>query len=369
MNINYHPIPPESKEQAVFFAYVRRKLMLKLFVLVIVVSFLSPTVMMAETLRIAFGSCFEQDTGDPAIWQSISAMTPDLFLFLGDNVYVDSDNPEKFARDYKTLLSNKGVSQLMKQTAIMATWDDHDYGLNDGGKHFSAKTIAKKAFVSAFNYSEINRIPDDQGIYHSRILPLADKTIRVIMLDTRWYRDDLLMHRLSEEDRARFELGPYRPHWDTSKTLLGDQQWAWLEQTLSEQVALNIIVTSIQFIAENTAWEIWANFPHERQRLIELIREHGFGKTVFLSGDVHRGEMSAMQLGDWQLFDLTTGPLNSVSYPGKPNIHRIGGVYSQHNFGMLKIEIEQNSLLVNAGLYNTQGDLLEQHHIPLLQED
>ena len=343
--------------------------MLKLLALLIILPLFAPSVLLADTLRIAFGSCFEQDTNDPEIWQSISAQDPDLFLFLGDNVYVDSDEPEKFTRDYGTLLGNPGVRQLMNQTDILAIWDDHDYGLNDGGKHFTAKETAKRAFVSAFNYPEINNIPDGQGIYHGRTVALADKTIRVIMLDTRWYRDDLLEHQLSEEDRARFELGPYRPHWDTSKTLVGAEQWAWLEETISKPADLNIIVTSIQFISENTAWEIWANFPHERQRLLELIRLHAYGKTVFLSGDVHRGEASAMQLNDWMLYDITTGPLNSETYPGKPNIHRVGEVYSEHNFGMLNIAIENNRLSVSAGLYNTQGKLLGHYEIPLLHED
>ena len=343
--------------------------MRKLLQRIIIILLLVPSVMLADSLRIAFGSCFEQDRNDPEIWRSISSKSPDLFLFLGDNVYVDSDRPEKFTKDYGTLLANNGVRKLMNQTDIMAIWDDHDYGLNDGGKHFAAKEIAKRAFVSAFNYAEIKNIPDGQGIYHSRNLSINDKTIRVIMLDTRWYRDDLLEHQLSEEDRADFELGPYRPHWDSSKTLLGSEQWAWLEETISKPADLNIIVTSIQFISENTAWEIWANFPHERQRLLELIHENAFGKTVFLSGDVHRGEASAMQLNDWMLYDITTGPLNSEVYPGKPNIHRVGKVFSEHNFGILDIAIENDELKLSAGLYNIYGKLLEQYEIPLLQED
>ena len=112
----------------------------------------------------------------------------------------------------------------------MATWDDHDYGDNDGGKEFSAKQVAKAAFVKAFDYPEIQGIPKDQGIYHSRMVEVAGKSVQIIVLDTRWYRDPLLENRLSETTRERFELGPYRPHLDESKQLLGDSQWQWLEQ-------------------------------------------------------------------------------------------------------------------------------------------
>jgi alkaline phosphatase D len=33
----------------------------------------------------------------------------------------------------------------------MAVWDDHDYGVNDGGGDFPAKEISRKAFLDFFN--------------------------------------------------------------------------------------------------------------------------------------------------------------------------------------------------------------------------
>lgn len=319
----------------------------------------------ANELKIAFSSCYEQDKYNLPIWQAIKAKQPNVFVFLGDNAYIDSEDPKKFTADYKALMANPGIQALKEKTNIMAIWDDHDYGENDGGKNFAAKDIAKAAFIEAFDYPEINNLPKEQGIFHSRTLMLGDKKVRLIMLDTRWYRDDLLTHNLSEDDRWSFELGPYKPHTQTDKTLLGSEQWQWLEGIMAEPVDLNIIATSIQFISEYTAWEIWANFPHERQRMLDLIRKHSFGRTLFISGDVHRGETSMMELDESALFDVTAGPLSSKAYPAKPNVHRYGGAFIEYNFGMLTITETDGALSVKTGLYNNTGDVLEEFAVPV----
>ena len=323
----------------------------------------------SETIqyKIAFGSCYDHNIQNLPIWNAINNNKPELFIFMGDNAYIDSGDPDKFERDYASVFRNPGIKKLKSQSQLMATWDDHDYGLQDGGKEFEAKDIAKQAFVRAFDYPEIQNIPDGQGIYHSRKITIGSKVIRVIMLDTRWYRDALLWNSLDEETRERFELGPYRPHLDESKTLLGKAQWHWLENTLKEPVDLNIIVSSIQFVSENTAWEVWANFPHERNHMLKLLEKYTAGKVLFLSGDVHRGEISALPVNDWILMDITSSGLSAHLYPGKPNIHRLGKAYPEYNFGMLVIEDTGDKLTVKSGLFDNNGRVLEQHQVPLNQ--
>ena len=55
----------------------------------------------AETYKIAFGSCLDQDYPQP-IWQSIKKENIDSFIFLGDNVYGDipSGNLNKMKKAY-----------------------------------------------------------------------------------------------------------------------------------------------------------------------------------------------------------------------------------------------------------------------------
>jgi len=319
----------------------------------------------AEEIRIAFGSCYDQNKPSEHIWNVIADKKPDLMLLAGDNLYIDSVDPKVFEASYNSLKTNKGFQKLLKQTTIMATWDDHDYGLQDGGKEFKAKQIAKKYFIDFFGYSELQNIAKEDGVQHSREIKVGQKTVRIIMLDTRWYRDGLEFNKLSAATRERFELGPYIPSLDKSKTLLGERQWSWLESILAKPVDLNIIVSSIQFISEYTAWELWANFPHERERMLKLLNRYSRNKAVIISGDVHRAEISMITMDGWDLYDITASGLTSAVYPAKPNVRRIGKAYSVHNFGMFYLEDSQQGLKLRATLNDAQGVELSSMNISL----
>ena len=60
---------------------------------------------------------------------------PDLFVWLGDNIYVDTyDKPERFEQLYGQLGANPRYQKLKAACPQLAVWDDHDYGLNDGDR-------------------------------------------------------------------------------------------------------------------------------------------------------------------------------------------------------------------------------------------
>ena len=46
-----------------------------------------------DRMTIAFGSCVHQDRPQP-IWSAVLADDPDVFVFLGDNIYGDSEDPQ-----------------------------------------------------------------------------------------------------------------------------------------------------------------------------------------------------------------------------------------------------------------------------------
>src|SRR5262245_26319701 len=83
----------------------------------------------APVRRIAFGSCLGQDGVQP-IWKHVLAAKPDVFVFLGDNVYADTTDPVELRAAYAKLDAQPGYRQLKRTTRVLATWDDHDYGRN-----------------------------------------------------------------------------------------------------------------------------------------------------------------------------------------------------------------------------------------------
>src|SRR5207244_504444 len=95
--------------------------------------------------RIAFGSCADQVKPQP-IWDAILAYRPELFIFAGDNVYGDFNTAEaaNLKRAYELAGSIAGYAKLRDTIAHLAVWDDHDYGINDGGGDFPPKRMAKE---------------------------------------------------------------------------------------------------------------------------------------------------------------------------------------------------------------------------------
>src|SRR5438128_6140437 len=83
--------------------------------------------------RIAFGSCARQDKPQP-IWEPIVATRPDIYLSLGDTIYGDTVDMALMKKKYDMLAAIPGWQKLTKTCPILATWDDHDYGVNDGGE-------------------------------------------------------------------------------------------------------------------------------------------------------------------------------------------------------------------------------------------
>jgi alkaline phosphatase D len=100
-----------------------------------------------EVQRIAFGSCAREERPQP-IWHAIADQNPQVFLFLGDNIYADSDDMNVHRADYARLGAVLGFQRLCRQgTAVLATWDDHDYGKNDAGVEWTAKREAQAVFL------------------------------------------------------------------------------------------------------------------------------------------------------------------------------------------------------------------------------
>ena len=65
-------------------------------------------------------------------------------------------------------------------------------------------------------------------------------TLQVILLDTRTFRDPV-----TENDGSGKR--DYMPDDNPELTLLGAEQWAWLEQQLAVPADLRLVVSSIQF--------------------------------------------------------------------------------------------------------------------------
>ena len=196
--------------------------------------------------RIAFGSCLHQRRPQP-IWRAVRAADPQLFLMLGDNVYGDvSDASLNEMREaYKVQAAHPELAEIRRAVPFLATWDDHDFGLNDASAAFPHKA-ATRALFAEFWELPASALPSE-GIYRSVLIGPAGRRVQIILLDLRTFRSEFRETTRAERE-ATPGLGKFRPDADPAKTMLGERQWSWLAEELRRPAELRLVVSSIQVI-------------------------------------------------------------------------------------------------------------------------
>lgn len=274
--------------------------------------------------RIAFGSCNREDRPQP-LWSLMSKKNPQLFIWLGDNIYGDTDNMRVMRRKYERQLNNRAYRAFVRKVPVIGTWDDHDYGKNDGGREFSARAQSQQELLNFLGEPDNSGRRLQKGVHDSYTYGPVGKQVKVIVLDTRYHRDPI----------------------GSKGTILGEDQWQWLEKELRESTAqIHLIASSIQVIAEDHRFEKWANFPHERERLFRMIAEHKVPGVIFLSGDRHIAELSRLDTSvvGYPLYDLTSSGLTHTwgEFRAEQNRHRVGDLVIALNYGTIDVDWNQD---------------------------
>jgi len=309
--------------------------------------------------RIGFGSCLRQDKPQP-IWTPLLATKPELFLFLGDNIYADTRDIAVMREKYKQQAEKEGFMALKKLCPLMGTWDDHDYGEDDAGASYPLKKEAQQAFLDFFGVPNDSPRRQQEGIYEAKVFGPAGKRVQVILLDMRYFRSDL---------KLGSRRGTYLPLNDPKATFLGEKQWQWLEEQLRVPAEVRLIGSSVQFVAEDHPYEKWANIPHERQRLLKLLASTKANGVVILSGDRHLAELSLLQEGTpYPLYDLTSSGLNQGNKRFRkiePNKHRVAIQDVGDNFGLVRIDWTKDDPILSLEIHDVDGDVTIRQKVPL----
>ena len=293
-----------------------------------------------DDFTIAFGSCNKQYK-ENILWKEIKKNNPNLWVWGGDNIYSDTDDMLKLKADYKTLSNQKGYLDLVKDIPVMATWDDHDYGLNDGGIEFYKKNDAQQVFLDFFNVDKNSKRRKQKGVYHSEIFKTKKGSVKVIVLDTRFFRTALT--------KSKKKGKKYVPNNYGEGSVLGEIQWKWLTSQLNNSKAdFNIIVSSIQVLSAEHGYENWGNFPHEVDKLKNTIVKSNAKGVLILSGDRHISEFSKTTVNklSFPLIDFTSSGLTHsyTSFVSEPNQYRVQNVVSEISFGLLKFDFKKHQI-------------------------
>lgn len=307
--------------------------------------------------KIAITSCCYQ-TGNLSIYRAIQAQNPQLCIAMGDNVYADNiisnpDYPAWIQSQYDLLKNNYDYKNFRAAVPTIATWDDHDYGLNNAGKEFPYKLQSKDKFMQFWQIPSTHDIRTHDGVYTSYMYGDASHRVQIIMLDCRSFLDVI-----SPE--------PITPTTDPTKTILGATQWAWLKTELEKPATVRIVVSSSQMCIEKNGWEGWPNYPLEQQKFFQTVKDANAEGVFVVSGDVHYSEFSKRSpAGQYPIYDFTSSGLTHTEAAAAPNAYRIGNAYRALSFGIINIDWNTTPVTIKLDIRDNAGNVAQQQVISL----
>ena len=305
---------------------------------------------------LTFGSCNRTDL-DQSIWNSIAKEGADVWVWLGDIVYTDDQSMEDLAEKYQLQKVLPAYQNLMEKSKITGVWDDHDFGKNDAGSAFEKKLQSRELLFDFLDLRIDHPARKRAGAYQSYTYGEGAEKTMLILLDVRYFKEAYVTSKNPEQ---RYEK-------DQEGLLLGKAQWQWLETLLaSSDAKVHLFGGGIQLLSSEHPFEKWANFPTARKRFMELLEKYQIKNAIYLSGDRHIAELSAMETSPGGfLYDFTSSGLTHA-YQGlteEYNPYRISPLIKELNYGGLELDWENKEILMY--LKGQKGELLFEKKLPI----
>ena len=312
--------------------------------------------------NVAIGSCAHlQDAyerpastwgADYRAYDAIAAKTPDLMLWLGDNIYLrepEWTSLEGMSARYRASRFQPALENLLRATSHVAIWDDHDFGPNDSDGSFVGKANALAAFKRYWPNPTFG-LPETPGVFTQVSYGDAD----FFLLDNRYYRY------------------PNRYPPTPDKAMFGAAQLDWLKRALvASNATFKIVAAGGQFWNARNNYEALHKFPAEHAALLEWITAQRIRGVVFLSGDRHFGSLLRIpRPGTYPLFEFTSSPLTAGVFTNPPESERAnpdlvaGTLVLERNFGMLRFAGPGGARTLTLEAYDWNGALRWRHILP-----
>jgi phosphodiesterase/alkaline phosphatase D-like protein len=309
-----------------------------------------------QSFIVAVGSCSRVGSNG-AVFDAIRELDPDLFIINGDWNYANlTDNDQsEFREIYDYTLTAPSQAALYRTTPIAYVWDDHDYGGNNADATSATREAALDVYREYVPHYPLasNSSPIYQAFTIGRV--------RFLMTDTRAAR--------SPRDTVD----------DAGKTMLGEEQKAWLKRELlaaDDDFALTVWINPTPWIeAATVGGDTWGGYSTERNELADFIADNGLERIVMLSGDAHM-----VAIDDGTNTDFSTNgvdasfPLLHAAALDRPGSVK-GGPFSEGaiggggQFGTLEVEDTGAAVRVRLTARNWSNEVLLAHQFEVADDE
>ena len=293
-----------------------------------------------QNLHFAFTSCMLDFYAQQDIWEQMVMLDPDVIFLIGDNVYADKGKDLAAPADlWQRNIDTRQAIKLFrnkKLIPVVATWDDHDYGMNNAGRGYPYKEESLIVFKTFFASDETTNykmpgigVASHFSIYGYDFFLLDNRTFRTL-------------------DQTQTEA-----HF-------GSQQTRWLFNNL-QGVEHAFIISGDQFFGGYSPKDSFQG--HHPTRFAEFLDNlmKVDGEVVFLSGDRHFTEIMRIPeetLG-YTTYEFTASPMHAFTNPFvHPNPLRIEGKDLTINFMSIKVNEVNGGLRLHATSRTVRGQKL-----------
>ena len=287
----------------------------------------------AARARLAVVSCANYPAGYFTVYGLIAARDDlDLVLHLGDYLYEyangtygDGEALGRLPAPDRELLSlgdyrerhaqykaDPDLQELHRRHPMIAIWDDHEIandGYRDGAGNHQPDVdgdwaVRKQSAMRAYFEWLPIRAPQSGERRVYRQFAFGD-LLDLVAIDARYAGRDAPVARAC--DRAALD--------DTARSMLGQQQEAWLFDALRASrargaswrlVAQQVMLAQLSDPSDGCVTQLdqWDGYAASRARLLGLLRDETIDNVVVLTGDAH---------SSWA-FDITENPFDPASY-------------------------------------------------------
>ncbi len=303
-------------------------------------------------LKILVASCMSDAFNEIGndMWPKAFSHGPDVSFLIGDNLYADTYSgiylgkdypatPQHLFKRYMDHAMSMKLYRMKRLTPTYVTWDDHDYGKNDGGKEYLYKKESKEIFNIFFPREKSSHLQFGPGV--STSVELAG--MNFLFLDGRSFRSD--------------KKNPSGTHF-------GKKQRTWLKRNIQKE-KINWLISGDQFFGGYHPWESFeGNHPKTFDSFLNDLRKSA-GKVIFMSGDRHLIEVMKIpkEKLSYETFEYTISGIHTKMYPGSlkrdPNPYRIDGLDGDPNFGIFKIKSIPKGVKVHFSAYSSSKKEVE----------
>lgn len=300
-----------------------------------------------QVSRIGIGSCNAQERAQPH-WALLTDSEVELWVWLGDNVYADTEDMAKMKSTYEMQFNRADYSRFREAVPIIGIWDDHDYGENNSGNWYPKKRESQRQLLDFLEEPVSSPRRAREGVFFSHVFGPEGRRLKFILLDNRYFAE--------------------KPGLDSD--ILGEAQWKFLQTELQSSTAqFTFICSGTQILAFDHPFENWGNFPRSRQRLLDLIRESRKGGVIILSGDRHIHEISMVndESVRYPLIDFTASGMTHAfkRLKAERNRYRIGSFYKDLGFGFIRIDWETEDPTISLQVRDQENRIRRRFDINL----